>query len=107
MAQMYVKNIGLALLEMTFQIPPSLLPMSTDNGQLTPRVAQICLFLDQHYNKLSAFDDVKNYVTDLTYGEAKYFLDTMLPKLAADVSFWRDSDVHGYSANLGTKVGEA
>lgn len=86
-AQMYVKNVGLALLEMTFQMPPSLLPMSSDDGKLTPRVAQICLFLDQHYNKLSAFDDVKIYVAELAYDEAKYLLDIVLPKLAGDVSY--------------------
>jgi len=83
---MYKKNIALALLETSFRIPKSLLADSTGSDQLTPRLAQLCLFLDQNYDRLSAFDDLKGYVAELSFEEAKYFVEGMIPKLIGDVS---------------------
>jgi hypothetical protein len=82
---MYKKNIALALLETSFRIPKTLLPENAGPGGLTQRVTQICLFLDQNYDRLSAFDDLKVYVAELTFGEAKYFVEEMIPKLAGNV----------------------
>jgi N-terminal acetyltransferase B complex non-catalytic subunit len=83
---MYKKNIALALLETNFRMPKSLLPETVGPKGLTPRVAQICLFLDQNFDRLSAFDDLKSYVTELSFEEAKYFIEEMIPKLIGDVS---------------------
>jgi hypothetical protein len=84
-AQMYKKNIALALLEIHFRIPKTLHANDAGPDGLTPRVKQMCLFLDQNYDRLSAFDDLKGYVTELTFEEAKYFVEEMIPKLAGDV----------------------
>jgi N-terminal acetyltransferase B complex non-catalytic subunit len=81
---MYKKNIALALLETSFRIPKALLS-SNGSDQLTPRLTQLCLFLDQNYDRLSAFDDLRGYVTELSFEEAKYFVEEMIPKLADHV----------------------
>ncbi|KAK3384911.1 N-acetyltransferase B complex non catalytic subunit-domain-containing protein [Podospora didyma] len=78
---MYKKNISLALLETTFRIPAALLSPNSDQRGLSPRVIQIGLFLDQYFDKLSAFDDVKDYVAELTIEEVKSFLEHVLPKI--------------------------
>jgi N-terminal acetyltransferase B complex non-catalytic subunit len=80
-AQMYKKNLSLALLESTFHL--STLPQdSTLEGTgMTPRVVQIGLLLDDCFDKLSAFDDVKGYVSLLTFEEAKTLVDVILPKM--------------------------
>lgn len=85
-AQMYKKTIALAVLETTFRLPQTLLPRDSGVDKGMPRVVQICLFLDKNYDRLSAFDDVKGYVSSLTFQEVDYFLSDMLPKLAGDVS---------------------
>lgn len=84
-AQMYKKNIALALLEMSFRIPKALLASNTASDKLTPRLTQLCLFLDENYDRLSAFDDLKGYVAELSFEEAKHFVEEMIPKMA-DVS---------------------
>ncbi|KAB5522967.1 N-acetyltransferase B complex non catalytic subunit-domain-containing protein [Coniochaeta sp. 2T2.1] len=83
-AQMYKKNIAMAVLETSFRIPKALLGSSTADEKLTPRLTQLCLFLDQNYDRLSAFDDLKEYVTELSFEEAKHFVEGMIPKLAED-----------------------
>jgi len=89
---MYKKNIAMALLETSFRIPKALLGSRTDDEKLTPRLTQMCLFLDQNYDRLSAFDDLKEYVAQLSFEEAKHFVEQMIPKLADDVGvpliFW-------------------
>lgn len=81
---MYKKNIGLALLDLTFHSPPSLLPSSSGPGRPSPRVVQLLLFLDQNLLQRATFDDVKNYVADLTFDEAKYFIDNFTKTLSQD-----------------------
>ncbi|KAL1853195.1 hypothetical protein VTK73DRAFT_9055 [Phialemonium thermophilum] len=81
-AQMYKKNIALAVLEATFRLPESLLPDTFLSASPMPRVAQIGLFLDQNFDRPSAFDDVKGYVSSLSVEEVQYFLGEMLPKLS-------------------------
>ena len=83
---MHVKNIGLALVELTSRMPASMLPPEHAAKQHTPRVVQIGLFLEQHYKKASAFDDTKYYVEELTFAEAQYLLEGLLPKLGTQVS---------------------
>lgn len=85
---MYVKNVGMAVLETAFRLtsPDNLL---NEAPTLTPRVAQLCLFLDQNYNKLSLFDDAKAYFEDLSFVEARYLVDTMLPRMTENVSYCR------------------
>lgn len=85
-APMYKKNIGLALLDLTFNSPPSLLPSSSGPGRPSPRVVQLLLFIDQNLLQRATFDDVKSYVADLTFDEAKYFIDNLAKTLSGTVS---------------------
>lgn len=85
---MYKKNVALALLETSFRIPKALLTNCGDSDRLTPRLTQMCLFLDQNFDRLSAFDDLKSYVAELSCEEAKYFVEAMIPKMADDVSVY-------------------
>ncbi|KAK0648927.1 N-acetyltransferase B complex non catalytic subunit-domain-containing protein [Cercophora newfieldiana] len=79
-AQMYKKNLSLALLESTFRLPSIEDPVPEGSG-MTPRVVQLGLFLDECFDKLAAFDDVKGYISELTFEEAKALVDKILPKL--------------------------
>ena len=81
---MYQKNISLAILDTAFQASATAAP-STDSKGMTPRVIQLGLYLDQYFDKLSAFDDVKNYVARLGFEEAKAFVQDLLPKLLEEV----------------------
>lgn len=85
-APMYKKNIGLALLDLTFHSPPSLLPSGSGPGKPSPRVLQLLLFIDQNLLQRATFDNVKNYVADLTFDEAKYFIDNLTKTLNGTVS---------------------
>ncbi|KAL2268243.1 hypothetical protein VTJ83DRAFT_3089 [Remersonia thermophila] len=78
---MHRKNINLALLELTFRLPASGASRPDAASGLSPRVAQIGLFLEQYLDRRSAFDDVKPYVAELTLDEIKSLLDQVLPKL--------------------------
>lgn len=80
---MYKKNISLALLETTFRLPTG--SASDEADGLSPRVAQIGHFLDQYFERLSAFDDVKSYVAELSFDEATSLLDEVIPKMAGEV----------------------
>jgi len=82
---MYKKSISLALLEATFRQPIAA-SSDSDRQGFTLRVAQIGLFLENYFDKLSAFDDVKDYVAELTFEEAKYFMEDILAKMLAEVS---------------------
>ncbi len=84
--EMYKKNLSLALLETTFRLPPSALNPNHDNKGLSPRVIQIGLFLDQSFERLSAFDDVKGYVAELGFEEIKTLMDDVIPKILDKVS---------------------
>jgi len=86
-AEMYKKNLSLALLEVTFRLPQAEQDPDTESKGMTPRVVQTGLFLEGCFDKLSAFDDVKGYVSDLSFKEAKAFMERVLPKMLAAVSF--------------------
>lgn len=86
-APMYKKNIGLALLELTFKLPPSLLPPALDSNRPSSRVVQLYLFIEQNLLQRSTFDDIKEYVADLTFDEAKYFIDNFSKIASGKVSF--------------------
>ncbi|KAK0712889.1 N-acetyltransferase B complex non catalytic subunit-domain-containing protein [Lasiosphaeria miniovina] len=80
-SEMYKKNISVALLETTFRTPTLLLSPDPGHKGLTPRVIQIGLFLDNYFDKLSAFDDVKYYVAQLSFEEARAFMEDIFPKI--------------------------
>ncbi|KAK3320107.1 N-acetyltransferase B complex non catalytic subunit-domain-containing protein [Cercophora scortea] len=82
--EMYKKNISLTLLETTFRLPTSTLSPNPDHKGSTPRVTQLILFLVNYFDKLSAFDDVKDYVAQLTFEEAKFFMENALPKMLGE-----------------------
>lgn len=82
---MYKKNLSLALLETTFRLPATALHPNHDNNGLSPRVVQIGLFLDQYFERLSAFDDVKGYVAELGFDEIKSLMEDVLPKMLDEV----------------------
>lgn len=78
---MYTKNIGLALVELAFQLPENGLNSPADGPTAaTPRVVQLALFLEQHGREVSAMDDVKAYVERLSFQEARYLVDDVLMK---------------------------
>lgn len=74
---MYKKNIGLALLELAFSSPTSLVPPGLDPSKPSYRVIQLYLFIEQNLLQRATFDDVKEYVSQLTFEEAKYFVDSL------------------------------
>lgn len=82
---MYKKNLSLALLETTFRLPAAALNPNHDKTGLSPRVVQIGLFLDQYFERLSAFDDVKGYVAELGFDEIKTLMEDVLPKMLGEV----------------------
>lgn len=85
-AQMYVKNISRALVEIAFRMPPTLLSASTDPAQPSARVVQLCLFLEKHFDKSSVFDDLRSYVEEMSFVETRSLLDQVLPKMLEAVS---------------------
>ncbi|ROV88051.1 hypothetical protein VMCG_10410 [Cytospora schulzeri] len=86
-APMYKKNIALAILELTFKSPPSILPPSLDPGRPSPRVIQLYLFIEQNLLQRSTFDDIKEYLAELTFDEAKYFIENF-----SNTTSGKDSD---------------
>lgn len=85
-APMYKKNIGLALLELAFSSPTSLSPPSLDPSKPSYRVIQLYLFIEQNLLQRATFDDVKEYVSQLTFEEAKYFVENLSTTVAGEVS---------------------
>ena len=83
---MYKKNLSLALLETTFRLPATTLNPNHDNTSLSPRVVQIGLFLDQYFDRLSAFDDIKGYVAELGFEETQALMETVLARILDEVS---------------------
>ncbi|KUI67022.1 N-terminal acetyltransferase B complex subunit MDM20 [Cytospora mali] len=86
-APMYKKNIGLAILELTFKSPPSLLPPTLDAGRPSYRVIQLYLFIQQNLLQRSTFDDIKEYMAELTFDEAKSFIENF-----SKITSGKDSD---------------
>ncbi|KAK5659258.1 hypothetical protein OQA88_1350 [Cercophora sp. LCS_1] len=79
-AAMYKKNLSLALLELTFALEGADEFDPGSNG-LSARAIQVGLFLEQYFDKLSAFDDVRNYVEDLGFEEARCLVKEILPRM--------------------------
>lgn len=84
-SEMYKKNLSLALLETTFRLSVTTLNPNHDSIGLSPRVVQIGLFLDQYFERLAAFDDIKGYVADLSFEEAKALLENVVPRIVDEV----------------------
>lgn len=72
---MYRKNIGLVTLELAFQGSTDSQPGIPAHDKPSPRVITLFLVLGQCLLQRSAFDDVKQYVGQLSFEEAKYFMD--------------------------------
>ncbi len=85
-SEMYKKNLSLALLETTFRLPAATLNPNHDSDGVSPRVVQIGLFLDQYFERLSAFDDVKGYMAELGFDEISILMDGVLPGILDEVS---------------------
>ena len=86
-AKMHVKNVALALLETAFHIPTSMLSTSQSDSAVPPRVHQLGLFIDQHDDKAALFVEIKGYVEKLSFSEAKFFLNTLLPRMSRQVGY--------------------
>lgn len=85
-APMYKKNIGLVTVELAFQNPSGLLAGVTGSNRASSRVITLYLILEQSLFQRSAFDDVKEYVGQLTFEEIEYFLDNFSRILLGKVS---------------------
>lgn len=91
---MYRKNLNLALLETTFHLPNPVQNPNHDNPGLSPRVVQIGLFLEQYFERLSAFADIKDYVAELEVEEIKMLMEDVLPKILGEVRILMVSLIH-------------
>jgi hypothetical protein len=85
-AQMYTKNLGLAILDVAFFLSAS--PPSTTgrDNEATHRVSQLGVFLEQNYANLSAFDDIRSYVELMNFVEMKHVLEKLLENLDSKVN---------------------
>lgn len=91
-APMYKKNIGLVTLELAFQDPSSLLANVAGPEKASSRVITLYLILEQCLFQRSAFDDLKEYVGQLSFEEAKYFIDNFSKILLGKV--WHSAAGH-------------
>ncbi|KAF3762774.1 hypothetical protein M406DRAFT_264927 [Cryphonectria parasitica EP155] len=85
-APMYKKNIGLVTLELAFQDPSCSVLGTTGPERPSPRVITLYLILEQSLSQRAAFDDVKEYVSQLSGDEARYFIDNFSRTLLAKTS---------------------
>ncbi|KAK1753348.1 N-acetyltransferase B complex non catalytic subunit-domain-containing protein [Echria macrotheca] len=77
----YKKNLALALLEASSKLY-SLSPVTApDVKGMTSRVIQLGLFLEQYFDRLSVFDDVKEYVSCLSFEEVQTLLEDIFPSM--------------------------
>lgn len=83
---MYKKNMRLVSLELAFQGPSSV-PSGIGGFDIpSSRVIVLFLVIEQGLFLRAAFDDVKQYVGQLTFEEAKYFIDNFSKILLGKVS---------------------
>ncbi|KAJ2900747.1 N-acetyltransferase B complex non catalytic subunit-domain-containing protein [Zalerion maritima] len=75
----YSRIVSLAILELTFRISSTLDPSSCGGESI--RVAQIHSFLEQNYDKLACFDDLKPYIEQLSFAEANHLITKTVPAL--------------------------
>ncbi|CAK7567585.1 MAG: hypothetical protein SEPTF4163_005551 [Sporothrix epigloea] len=62
--QLYRKNVGIAILQTTFSLPPSLIP------DASIRVEQLLSFIEGHLGNASLFNDVRCFIERLPIEEA-------------------------------------
>lgn len=74
--QMYTKNVGLALLQTTFGLPPALLPEPTEK-QSSLQVEQLLAFIEANLDKASLFNDVRSFVERLSFAQAQDLLNRL------------------------------
>ena len=79
----YSRIISLALLDTAFHLHES-----PDHFQVPsktrPRLAQIRLYLQQNYDKLACFDDLRPYVQQLSFDETRALFERVFPSLKSD-----------------------
>jgi hypothetical protein len=80
-SEMHRKNLSLALLETTFRLPVTTLDPDHNSTGLSPRAVQLGLYLDQYFERLAAFDDIKYYITELSFEEIKTFMQAVMPRI--------------------------
>ncbi|CAK7269034.1 hypothetical protein SEPCBS57363_003399 [Sporothrix epigloea] len=73
--QMYRKNVGIAILQTTFSLPPSLIPEKAQDSSI--RVEQLLSFVEAHLDKASLFNDVRCFVERLPIEEATDLLSRL------------------------------
>lgn len=74
--QTYTKNVGLALLQTTFSLPPALLPEPAA-GQSSLQVEQLLVFIEANLDKASLFNDVRSFVEPLSFAQAQDLLSRL------------------------------
>lgn len=74
--QMFTKTIGIALLEATFNAPPSVLNVDNEASP-SPRVEQLFTYVNANLEKPSVFEDVNHFVESLSFSEAKDLLEKL------------------------------
>lgn len=84
---MYKRNLALALLEITFKLPGPEPISDVAPDHKTPRVAQLGLYIQRYFDKLSAFADIKDYTADLSFEEARVLVREILPSMVSEVGF--------------------
>lgn len=95
---MYKKNIGLVTLELAFQGPAAFSPGINGHPRPSTRVIALYLILEQFLFQRSAFEDVKQYVGQLSFEDAGYFVDNFSRTLLGKVS---PTSSMGHSNTLG------
>ncbi|PSR84113.1 N-acetyltransferase B complex non catalytic subunit-domain-containing protein [Coniella lustricola] len=80
---MYKKNISLATLELAFK-NPSILSHGSTPDKPSARVFTLYMILQQSLFQRAAFDDVKEYIAQLSIDEARYFIDNFSTTLLGD-----------------------
>ncbi|ERS95661.1 hypothetical protein HMPREF1624_07735 [Sporothrix schenckii ATCC 58251] len=74
--QMYTKNVGLALLQTTFGLPPALLPEPAA-GQSSLQVEQLLTFIEANLDKVSLFDDIRLFTERLSFAQAQDLINRL------------------------------
>lgn len=81
---MFKKTISLALMEIAFRLPPT--KRKAQNQGSTPRLLHLAMFLGKYYDRLSTFDDVRQYIEELSFTDTKTLVDEVFPEVLKDVS---------------------
>lgn len=81
---MFKKTISLALMDIAFRLPQT--KRNAQNKGFTPRVLHLAMFLSKYYDRISTFDDIRQYVEELSFKDAKTLVEEVFPEVLKDVS---------------------